>query len=184
MVFPISRKLPSSARVLAALFICFAISFPIGAEAGKKKQNRVQDHEEPAWVLPSHIQLKTIMAPITGASQSYALITLFIQAVSKNHVQKICFYRPRIVDTVLQVLSRHPIPVIRSKLDLSSLPAQILAPINMALGAEIVLAVYVTPWANARVHNNGLFSFAFSSCKTAREYEAAQKKAAATEESP
>ena len=95
------------------------------------------------------------MAPITGASQYYAPIMLFIEAVNKDHIQKICQYRPLIVDAILQVLSRQPIPVIRRKLDLRNLPAQVLAPINRALGAEIVRAVYVVSGANAKGNNTG-----------------------------
>ena len=135
----------------------------MGAEAGEKEQNQVQ--EETAGVPSLQIQLRPIMAPITGASQYYAPITLFIEAVSKDHIQKICHYRPLIVDAILQVLSRQPIPVIRRKLDLRNLPAQVLAPINIALGAEIVRAVYVVPGANAKGNKTSQFVFSGSSCK-------------------
>ena len=93
----------------------------MGAQAGEKEQNQVQ--EETAGVPSLQIPLKPIMAPITGASQYYAPITLFIEAVNKDHIQKICQYRPLIVDAILQVLSRQPIPVIRRKLYLRTLPA-------------------------------------------------------------
>ena len=168
MAFPTARKLPSSARVLAALFICFAISFPIGAEAGEKEQNQAL-----------HIQLRTIMAPITGSRQYFAPITVYIQAVSKDDILKICHYRPFIVDAVLQVLSRQPIPVVRRKLDLSNVPAQIIAPINKALGAEIVSAVYV---ASTLIVMGKKSSFRSSSCKIIEENDAALKKAAASKE--
>ncbi len=144
----------------------------MGAEASEKEQNQ----EETAGVQPLHIQLKTIMAPITGTSQYYAPITFFIEAVSKDHIQKICYYRPLIVDAVLQVLSRQPIPVIRRKLDLRNLPAQVLAPINIALGAEIVRAVYVVPGVNAKEYNNGQFILSASSCKNIENKAAKTKK--------
>jgi flagellar basal body-associated protein FliL len=121
MVFPTSQILSLSTRVLAASFICLAISFPMGAQAGEKEQNQVQ--EETAGVPSLQILLKPIMVPITGASQYYAPIKLFIEAVNKDHIQKICQYRPLIVDAILQVLSRQPIPVIRRKLYLRNLPA-------------------------------------------------------------
>ena len=146
----------------------------MGAQAGEKEQNQVQ--EETAGVPSLQILLKQIMAPITGASQYYAPITLFIEAVNKDHIQKICQYRPLIVDAILQVLSRQPISVIRRKLDLRNLPAQVLAPINRALGAEIVRAVYVVPGANAKENNTGLFRVSSSSCKIIKDKAAANKK--------
>ena len=54
----------------------------MGAQAGEKEQNQVQ--EETAGVPSLQILLKPIMAPITGASQYYAPITLFIEAVNKR----------------------------------------------------------------------------------------------------
>jgi len=176
MVFPTSQNRSLSTRVLAALFICLAISFPMGAQAGEKEQNQGQGHEETAGVTSLQIQLRPIMAPITGASQYYAPITLFIEAVSKDHILKICHYRPLIVDAVLQVLSRQPIPVIRRKLDLRNIPAQVLAPINIALGAEIVRAVYVVPGAHAKGYNTGLFRVSASSCKIIEDKAAETKK--------
>ena len=172
MVFPASQNLSLSTRFLAALFICFAISFPMGAEASEKGQN----HEPTAGGQPLHIQLRPIMAPITGAKQYYAPITLYIEAVNKDNIPEICRYRPIIIDAILQVLSRQPIPVIRRKLDVSNVPAQILAPINRALGAEIVRAVYVVPGANAKGYNTGLFRVSASSCKIIGNKEAETKK--------
>ena len=112
------------------------------------------------------IPLKPIMAPIT----------LFIEAVNKDHIQKIYQYRPLIVDAILQVLSRQPIPVIRRKLDLRNLPAQVLAQINRALGAEIVWAVYVVPGANAKGNNTDLFRVSSSSCKIIKDKATATKE--------
>ena len=172
MFFPTSRKPPSLARVLAALFICFAISFPIGAEAGVKEKNRALN-----------IQLRPINAPITGMRKFTAPITVYIQAASKDDIRKICHLSPRIVDAVLQILSRHPIPVVRRKLDLSNVPAQIIAPINRALGAQIVAAVYVAPTAITKGKNNYKFKFASTNCKMIKEIEDAKKKAAAAKES-
>lgn len=173
MVFPASQNLSLSTRFLAALFICLAISFPMGAEASEKGQN----HEQTAGGQPLHIQLRPIMAPITGAKQYYAPITLYIEAVSKDNIQEICRYRPIIIDAILQVLSRQPIPVIRRKLDVSNVPAQILAPINRALGAEIVRAVYVVPGANAKGNTNARFARSSSGCKIgANKAPAAKEK--------
>lgn len=175
MVYPTPQNPSWPIRAIPALFICLAIFFPVAAVAVEGEQEKQQG-------LPSHIQLKPIMVPITGARQHFAPITVFIHATSKKYIQKICFYRPRIVDAVLQVLSRHPIRVIRRKLDLENFPAQVLAPINKALGAEIVWAVFVVPGAVSMGYNNGLFNFTASSCKIINENEAHRKKAAAARE--
>ena len=100
--------------------------------ASAKEDNAV----EKEWVLPTHIQLVPMMAPVEG--RRTAPITLYLAAANKKFVVNICNYAPRIRDVILKELSRSPVHVKGRRLVLTKLPNQLLRPVNRVIGNKII----------------------------------------------
>jgi len=160
-----------------SLILALSIVVLIPAQAsGSTEKSPIED--EPEWVVPSHIQLSPMMVPIISKKTSTAVVSMFIQVTSKEHVGDVCRRLPRIRDAILRTLSRSPIPVHRNKLVLKDVSGRLTMPIDRALGGGMVHSVYVVP--GALQMNTGSVSrlpFASNGCKTIRKKQAEAIKA-------
>jgi len=118
--------------VEAVILGLLIISIASWSTASAKEDNP----DEQVWVLPTHIQLVPMMAPVEGRRS--APITLYLAASNKKFVVNICNYAPRIRDVILKELSRRPVRVKGRRLVLTRLPNQLLSPVNRVIGNKII----------------------------------------------
>lgn len=147
-------------------------ALPAAAGAAAKKT------PEPAWVVPSHIQLMPMMVPVRARSQRSAPLTVYLEVREKTYVGLICNQVPRLRDAMLQVLSRRPIPVQKRRMVLGDLPARLLGPMNSALGRPMIRTLYLVPGV-VRMGGGSLAKLPFArinGCKTIKEKEAERLK--------
>ena len=92
---------------------------------------------------PIHLRLSTMEVPVGRGGQRFEAVTVVLDVAGETDVETVCIYSPRIRDAVLQILSKDPIPLSGNRLSLDRLPERLLAPINRALGVNIVSSVLV-----------------------------------------
>lgn len=173
------RSLVHTILVCALNYLWFSVA------AGAAEKKEVKD--EAAWIVPTHIQLNPIMVPVTGRRS--APVTIYIEASNKEDVGNICNYVPRLLDAIFKVLSRNPVPVRRSRLVLSDVPAQLLQPMNMAIGSNEdgknqIKEIFVVAGA-VRMGGGSISRLPFArinGCHSIRQAEAARMKAEAAKE--
>ncbi|MEX2451293.1 MAG: hypothetical protein WD407_10595 [Rhodospirillales bacterium] len=124
-------------RALSAgvsLALCAIFAFPAAA---KKAEDLAKK-----FALPTHVQLRPFPAPTSRAGAALP-ITVFLEAVEKEQVGRICHYLPRIMDAIMVHLYSHPLPVNGRQIDLGGTARNMVAPINRALGGAWVKSVYI-----------------------------------------
>jgi hypothetical protein len=125
-------------RALSAgvsLALCAVFAFPAAA---KKEEDLARK-----FALPTHVQLRPFPAPTTSRSGATLPITVFLEALEKEQVGRICHYLPRIMDAIMIHLYSHPLPVNDRRIDLGGTARNMVGPINRALGGTWVKSVYI-----------------------------------------
>ena len=87
------------------------------------------------------------MVPVQSG-QGTVPITVFLESYDRSWVGTLCRHNPRIRDAVLTELFQSPLPVRSTGYDLQDLATHLVAPINQALGYNLVKSVYVVYGAN------------------------------------
>ena len=145
------------------------ISAPVLAAA-------IEEDIRKKFSLPTHVQLRPFPAP-TNRPGRMAPITVFLEAFEKEKIGLICQYQPRIMDALMTQLHRTPLKMAGRSLDLTGVAGRWLAPINRALGHDLVKSVHVV--SGDRTIGKGSSSrlpFNASGCTGIKEIEKKLKK--------
>lgn len=92
------------------------------------------------------------MAPVVkpGAVKPRLRAVTVIVEVDETEIEDVCTYMPRVRDAVLVELFRQPIVVdVEAGMMVETLEAQLVEPLNRALGKETVRRVYLIPGSEA-----------------------------------
>ncbi|MEQ8194452.1 MAG: hypothetical protein RIB59_08175, partial [Rhodospirillales bacterium] len=93
---------------------------------------------------PTYVQLKPFMAPVReGDGTGTTPVTVFLESYRSDWIGTICRHHPRIRDVVLTLLFQAPISAAGGPDDLENLEYNLVEPINMALGHNLVKSVRV-----------------------------------------
>ncbi|MBT5515040.1 MAG: hypothetical protein HOB37_06460 [Rhodospirillaceae bacterium] len=106
--------------------------------AGSKKKDPL------AWKPPTHIHMRPMMVPAGG---TVVPMTFYLEATKRERTEDICKRMPRVRDAVLSSLSRNPVKVRKRKIILKGLDAQMLKPLNKAVGKKYIKKVYISKGA-------------------------------------
>lgn len=98
------------------------------------------------YTTPTHVQLKPIFAPVQSG-RGTTPITVFLKSYDKDWIGAICRRNPRIRDAILMVLFQNPLRRQSEGYNVNSLAAQIVTPINQALGRNYIKSAYVVEGA-------------------------------------
>lgn len=172
-----ARGFPPSAALFGALVVgLLSVGWPPGAAAAgaKKDTPKKEQSLREKYALPTHIQMRPIMAPVRHRHQSVSAISMFLEANHRRQVGAICRKVPKIKDAVLRVLSREPILTRRGELVLDGVASRLIGPINRALGDTGVKALHIEPGAIRLGNKGGLSRLPFATingCKGIKKIE-------------
>ena len=116
----------------------------VGANRASPAERRQAEERARAAVKePIHLRLSTVEVPVGRGGQRFEKITVVLDVAGEADVETVCLLSPRIRDTLLLALSKDPIPLRGNRLNLDKLPGRLLAPINRALGGDLVSSMLV-----------------------------------------
>jgi hypothetical protein len=115
----------------------------IGRGDALASKDKAPPKDKDALVLPTHVQLPLIIAPIQNRDPSSTPVTFYLKGVDTGSLGVICQYEPRLNAELLQYLNANPIPLKGRALKLDDLGAKVLAPINKAIGQPLVSEIEV-----------------------------------------
>lgn len=132
-----------------------------GAEVAKSSTQKLREK----YTAPTHVQLKPFFAPVQGKGGT-APITVFLESYDKNWVGTICRHNPRVRDAILTVLFQYPLRRQGRGYDVNSLAPYLAAPVNQALGRNLVKSAYVVQGAKQMTKGSvSRLPFNASGCK-------------------
>lgn len=115
--------------------------------------SRVAAQEASAALFPvAFMQIRSFMAPVSkpGAEKPHLRAVTLIVEVGEAETNNVCAFMPRVRDAVLVELFRQPIVVdMQAGMMVDGLEAQLVAPLNRALGKDAVRRVHVIPGSEA-----------------------------------
>ena len=136
----------------------------------KKEKQSLRDR----YALPSHVQLRPMMVPISHQYQTVSVISVFLEANRKKEVGAICHKVPRVRDAILRTLSVAPIQTRRGKLLIDGVAERLIGPINAVLDDTKIKSIHIEPGMIRAQASGGLSRLPFATingCKGIKEIE-------------